>query len=100
MADDGGFTDGVEQPHYEMLAEPPDYLRGHDSVWNATSALELQGVGEQDRQDFADAHYWAYVDKDMGIDERSQWRDYADSLRDEYGIELDWDAWRHEMGYD
>lgn len=95
------FPDSGGVP-FDAMPEPPEHLEGHDSVWNASHATILSGGTEQDRDDFADAHYFGYVQRDsegMTPEERSEWRDYADAMRDEWDIELDWDAWREEMGY-
>jgi hypothetical protein len=94
-------ADEIERPRdidpSELSPEPPDYLQGHDSIWNMGMQAQLGGATDEERQDLVDAHYFGYVDNDDS--DRSAWRDYADELRAEYGVELDWQSWREEMGY-
>ena len=90
----------------ESAPEPPAWLEGHDSVWNGAHAADLKGG---DRDYFADAHYFGYVQRDgegasgnydgMTPDERKEWRAIADEYREDLDVDIDWDAWRTEMGY-
>jgi hypothetical protein len=79
--------------------DAPDHLQGHESIWNMAVAAELGGASEADRDMLADAHYEGYVNPNISPDDRNEWREFADDMRDEFGVDMDWDAWRHEMGY-
>jgi hypothetical protein len=99
------FPDSGSIP-IESAPEPPEWLQGHESVWNGAIAANLAGA---DRNEFADAHYFGYVQRDgegahddyegMTPAERKEWRLIADDMREDLDVDLDWDAWRDEMGY-
>lgn len=92
----------VEPPELgdDFRPETPDYLSGHDSVWNAATAAELGGATSQERDIFAQQMYSAYVDRNLSSDERSQARMDAEAAMDFWGVGFDWAEWRREMGYD
>jgi hypothetical protein len=101
MPDNGDDGTAPNDPGPYAAPSPPDNLQGHESVWNMANAAMLSGAEVDERDEIARAHYEGYVNPayPTGSPDREAWRDYADILREEYDLDMDWVAWRAEMGY-
>lgn len=100
MADDVDSGNGADDDGFEALPATPDYLVGHESVWDMAISAQISGASEQDVQDLADWNYYGYVDRTVSPDDRHAYRMEADAMREEFGVDIDWDRWRAEMGED